>query len=166
MLYCKYPIHPHALTIFLTTLKYRIHSGIRYFCFFYINFIYIYYINAREDYTLPLKPLRPCNYPGCNQLSRDSRCNEHAELQRIQAQKRLAENRPSYHSWYNSPRWRHARLLFLKDNPLCVYCKIEGRLTPAQIVDHIVSHKGDYGLFWSKDNWQSLCKACHDKKID
>lgn len=38
----------------------------------------------------------------------------------------------------------------------------------ATVVDHKIPHKGDYGLFWdSENNWQSLCKRCHDsgKKI-
>jgi 5-methylcytosine-specific restriction endonuclease McrA len=32
----------------------------------------------------------------------------------------------------------------------------------AVIVDHIVPHRGDQGLFWDTSNWQSLCKKCHD----
>lgn len=34
----------------------------------------------------------------------------------------------------------------------------------AEVVDHIVPHKGDLSLFWSRSNWQSLCKRCHDIK--
>jgi 5-methylcytosine-specific restriction endonuclease McrA len=41
-------------------------------------------------------------------------------------------------------------------------CAHHGSLTPASVVDHIVPHKGDQRLFWSHDNWQSLCKSCHD----
>ncbi|MCT9125512.1 HNH endonuclease [Cupriavidus gilardii] len=32
------------------------------------------------------------------------------------------------------------------------------------MVDHIVPHKGDSKLFWSRSNWQALCKPCHDRK--
>ncbi|WP_368028316.1 HNH endonuclease signature motif containing protein [Paenibacillus sp. DCT19] len=32
------------------------------------------------------------------------------------------------------------------------------------MVDHIVPHKGDEGLFWDSTNWQALCKRCHDIK--
>ncbi len=30
------------------------------------------------------------------------------------------------------------------------------------MVDHKIPHKGDQKLFWDRDNWQPLCKACHD----
>lgn len=33
---------------------------------------------------------------------------------------------------------------------------------PAAIVDHIKPHNGDMSLFWDSDNWQPLCKWCHD----
>lgn len=62
---------------------------------------------------------------------------------------------------YNS-RWRKARATYLASNPLCVYCKREGIIRTANVVDHITPHKGDSKLFWDKDNWQSLCKRCHD----
>lgn len=57
-----------------------------------------------------------------------------------------------------------ARLLFLRKHPLCAECLREKRLTPATVVDHIVSHRGDERLFWDEANRQPLCKACHDKK--
>jgi 5-methylcytosine-specific restriction endonuclease McrA len=41
-------------------------------------------------------------------------------------------------------------------------CKKQGRVTAAQVVDHITPHKMDMVLFWDTDNWQSLCKRCHD----
>lgn len=31
-------------------------------------------------------------------------------------------------------------------------------------MDHIVPHKGDMTLFWDRNNWQSLCSACHKRK--
>jgi 5-methylcytosine-specific restriction protein A len=39
-----------------------------------------------------------------------------------------------------------------------------GDTTAANVVDHIKPHKGDQALFWCRDNWQSLCKRCHDYK--
>ena len=63
-------------------------------------------------------------------------------------------------------RWERARADFLASNPLCVYCQKRGRMTLAEVVDHIVPHKGDLELFWKEDNWQALCTECHngDKK--
>ena len=64
---------------------------------------------------------------------------------------------------YNS-RWRKARLIFLKKYPLCATCQKSGEIVPATVVDHIRPHEGDYQLFWDRDNWQSLCRRCHNKK--
>jgi len=63
--------------------------------------------------------------------------------------------------WYDSVRWRKARIWFLNLNPLCAICLKMGRTTPATIVDHKEPHKGDYNKFWDSDNWQSLCASCH-----
>lgn len=62
---------------------------------------------------------------------------------------------------YNS-RWQKARAGFLKAHPLCVLCLKRGRVTPATVVDHITPHRNDMELFWDSDNWQALCKQCHD----
>ena len=61
-------------------------------------------------------------------------------------------------------RWRKARAAFLRRNPLCVECMRKGVLTPATVVDHIIPHRGDKELFWNEENWQPLCKSCHDRK--
>ena len=58
--------------------------------------------------------------------------------------------------------WQRARLRFLQAHPLCVMCTAEGRVTAAQVVDHITKHEGDQTLFWDETNWQSLCKPHHD----
>lgn len=63
---------------------------------------------------------------------------------------------------YDTYRWKKESLAFKEENPLCVYCQRQGRVVPAQVVDHITPHKGDEALFWGQDNWQALCKRCHD----
>jgi 5-methylcytosine-specific restriction protein A len=60
-------------------------------------------------------------------------------------------------------RWQKARKTYLMSHPLCVMCKRDGRVTPATVVDHIRSHKGDQQLFWDTGNWQPLCKPHHDR---
>jgi 5-methylcytosine-specific restriction enzyme A len=52
--------------------------------------------------------------------------------------------------------------LFLVEHPTCVYCERMGKVQAASVVDHIIPHKGDSTLFWDRDNWQQLCKRCHD----
>ena len=61
-------------------------------------------------------------------------------------------------------RWQRERLAFLAAHPLCVECQKRGVYTKATVVDHIIPHRGDRVLFWDRDNWQALCKQCHDKK--
>lgn len=41
---------------------------------------------------------------------------------------------------------------------------MNGRYVRATVVDHIKPHRGDQRLFWDEDNWQALCKECHDRK--
>lgn len=60
--------------------------------------------------------------------------------------------------------WQKARLVHLNDNPLCVYCDREGRVTAANTVDHVIPHRGEMTLFWDRTNWMSLCGTCHSSK--
>lgn len=73
--------------------------------------------------------------------------------------RRYAKNRPDYARWYTKPRWRKLRATMLAQYPKCRQC---GR--PSSEVDHIIAHKGHYGLFYGKDNLQTLCKSCHSRK--
>jgi 5-methylcytosine-specific restriction protein A len=47
---------------------------------------------------------------------------------------------------------------------LCVEHEKAGQYVKATVVDHIKPHQGDMALFWKSDNWQTLCKQCHDTK--
>lgn len=58
-------------------------------------------------------------------------------------------------------KWQKARERYLMKNPLCVYCHRDGRVTAANVVDHIIPHRGDQKLFWRESNWQALCDSCH-----
>ena len=64
-------------------------------------------------------------------------------------------------SLYNY-QWQKVRLKFLNNNPLCVFCDEGGDIVPATVVDHKKPHRGDLVLFWDPNNWQALCKVCHD----
>jgi 5-methylcytosine-specific restriction protein A len=54
--------------------------------------------------------------------------------------------------------------MFLRENPLCAECAKSNLLVEAEVVDHVIPHKGDYDLFWDRCNWAPLCKRCHDRK--
>ena len=65
--------------------------------------------------------------------------------------------------FYQSTQWRKVRSLKLQQNPTCEECERNGRLTPAQMVDHITPiNKG--GAMLDMENLQSLCNACHNRK--
>ncbi|WP_434672174.1 HNH endonuclease [Pseudomonas sp. R1-15] len=59
-------------------------------------------------------------------------------------------------------KWQKAREGWLHAHPLCVYCERLGRVTAGSVVDHIEAHRGDMAVFWDRNNWQTLCKPCHD----
>lgn len=61
-------------------------------------------------------------------------------------------------------KWRQARAIFLRRNPLCASCAKEGKICEATEVDHIIPHRGDMKLFWNKENWQGLCREAHSRK--
>jgi hypothetical protein len=61
-------------------------------------------------------------------------------------------------------RWRHRRQLHLSENPLCVMCLREGRVVPAEVVDHVEpwrdSENPERAFFESPI--QGLCRHHHD----
>ncbi|MCU7917087.1 MAG: HNH endonuclease [Candidatus Thiodiazotropha sp. (ex Epidulcina cf. delphinae)] len=59
-------------------------------------------------------------------------------------------------------RWQKAREAFLAKYPLCAEHARLGQTVVATVVDHVEPHRGCMKLFWDRDNWQSLCKQCHD----
>lgn len=116
---------------------------------------------------MPMKPLRPCKHIGCRELTRDGYCQQHVVIVKqhdLDKRKKYDKQRPSYHGWYSNKRWRVLRMHWLRCNPLCAICQQDDKLTPATVVDHIISHKGNISMFYDTTNLQSLCKRCHDVK--
>lgn len=106
---------------------------------------------------MPTAPKKPCAHPGCAELiSSGSRCPAHERTQRRDEDSRRD---PAVRALYNSTRWRETSRLYRASNPLCVRCG-----TLAEVVDHIVPHRGDYQRFWDAGNWQSMCATCHNLK--
>lgn len=111
---------------------------------------------------MPQAAPRPCTYPGCGLLVRDGsgRCTAHKHVER----KALDARRGTAHERGYTGAWQKARAGFLKSHPLCKTHADKGEVVAALVVDHIVPHKGDRIIFWDHDNWQPLCKPCHDSK--
>jgi 5-methylcytosine-specific restriction protein A len=72
----------------------------------------------------------------------------------------------SSHARGYTHRWEKFAKAYLKEHPFAVdiYNCFDGRLYPAEVVDHIVPHRGDPVLFWSVTNLQGLRKVDHDRK--
>lgn len=70
----------------------------------------------------------------------------------------------NYNKMYQSIRWKKRRKRYLSKNPWCAECLKNKRLTYAEILDHIIPHKGDWDLFINPDNLQGLCAKCHGLK--
>jgi len=109
---------------------------------------------------MPLKPLRPCRYPGCAELAEESYCDKH---RRCSKQEYDSRRGTASQRGYNY-KWQMYSKGFLKRNPSCVECNREGKMKAATVVDHIIPHKGDMKLFWDVKNHQPLCKRHHDSK--
>ncbi|HEM4265086.1 TPA: HNH endonuclease [Streptococcus suis] len=107
---------------------------------------------------MPRRPSTPCKQNGCPKLVPYGHkyCENHKANYQLDTKSTKAKG-------YNA-QWNKARLRYLKVHPLCVQCKVKGRLTKATVVDHIKPHRGDQELFWNQSNWQALCKSCHDRK--
>lgn len=105
---------------------------------------------------------KPCAAPMCGELVSygEVRCPKHKKVQnRLKERDRLTAHQRGYDS-----KWRKAREGFLAKHPLCVRCQANDVIEPATVVDHITPHRGDRSVFWDNQNWQPLCKSCHDRK--
>lgn len=71
-------------------------------------------------------------------------------------------NRPSARQRGYTWRWEKCSRLHRQREPLCRMCQAQGVIRQAELVDHIIPHKGDQALFWDEDNWQSLCHKHHN----
>lgn len=114
---------------------------------------------------MPSEPRRACRM-GCPNDGRT--CPQHGPAARRRQYDgfRGSSSRRGY-----GRRWQAASKLFLSRHPLCGQrpdgrkpvmskCFDSGYVTLAVQVDHVVPHRGDQTLFWSEENWQSLCSSC------
>lgn len=108
---------------------------------------------------MPQKSLHVCCYPGCHELTRDRYCEKHRKTS-YDSRRQSAAKRG-----YGS-KWNKARLAFLAEHPTCECerCKASGQPLPADVVDHIIPHRGNQKLFWDMKNWQAMNHVCHNRK--
>lgn len=119
---------------------------------------------------MPSRPLKPCLVTGCPNLTQGRYCDKHKGKE----QQSKAERHRYYdehmrdqqaREFYHSKEWQRVRqVALMRDNYLCQHCLVKQRITPADIVDHVVPIRVDWSLRLSLDNLQSLCHACHNRK--
>lgn len=73
---------------------------------------------------------------------------------------RPVDTRPTASSRGYDTTWQRLRLAVLADEPLCRRCRAEGRVTGAEVVDHITPIV-DGGDRLDRANLQPLCVPCH-----
>jgi 5-methylcytosine-specific restriction endonuclease McrA len=61
---------------------------------------------------------------------------------------------------YHTKRWERRAALQRKQFPLCAMCLKKNIVTPMDVADHIIPHRGDLNLFYYGE-LQSLCHTHH-----
>lgn len=107
---------------------------------------------------MPHKPLKPCKYPGCPNLTEGSYCEEHKGLVAKEYNRFF---RSSDHNKKYGRAWKRIRDRYAKEHPLCERCLKEGRITPMDEVHHILPVNRGGGN--EESNLMSVCKSCHNK---
>lgn len=81
--------------------------------------------------------------------------------------RKRSDGKQQQYNFYRTRQWAHLRQQVLeRDHYLCQYCKLQGKLTPAKTVDHIVPIEFDSKLKANIDNLAVICGACHRIKTD
>ena len=107
---------------------------------------------------MPRMPKKPCRYPGCPLLVDERYCPEHQSV--MDARYNRFHRDPQTKKRYGY-HWSKIRARHLAEHPLCVMCRKNGQVTPANEVHHIVP-LADGGTH-APDNLMSLCKSCHSR---
>ena len=111
-----------------------------------------------EVILVPMKPKRPCSYPGCPSLTTERLCEAHAkkESKRYEQYGRDPAKKKRY-----GRSWRRIRDQQLAEHPLCEQCEKIGKINPAREVHHIKPlSKGGMN---EPGNLMSLCTSCHSE---
>ena len=104
---------------------------------------------------MPRASLRPCTYPGCNNLGDGPRCPAHPYP--VKRDARISAARRGY-----DQDWRDLRRWFLRHNPICMI-RVKCYGAPASEVDHVTPLTLG-GNRLDKSNLQSACGDCHKWK--
>lgn len=110
--------------------------------------------------TMPARPLRPCNTPGCPGRTEAGRCAACRGTRQDNPRLRAQTPTERGYTW----RWRARRLDYLQEHPVCVLC---GRM--ALIPDHYPSSRKQLVAAGVADpdadeHLRPLCRTCHQQQ--
>lgn len=106
---------------------------------------------------MPLRAPRLCS---CGRIVAPGQRCPHVVLADRERKARFDQNRASARERGYTSKWQREREAFLKVHKTC---RRDGCGKPANIVDHIRPHRGNWKIFWDRSNWQPLCVTCHSK---
>ncbi len=111
---------------------------------------------------MPNAPLKPCNKPGCPNLTRERFCAKHEGLKN-EKKKQHDKQRGSASSRGYDRKWQRVRALKLATDPLCECEACSKRVRVATMVHHIkpVDKYPELRLEWS--NLMSMANECHER---
>ncbi len=108
---------------------------------------------------MPGKSFKACAYLHCPVLTKDTYCDKHSKEVHKEYKKNRNDKREQ--KFYSSKAWINLRNVKRQMNPLCEICMTKDKLTPVDIVHHIVEVKEDWSLRLTLSNLQSVCVSCH-----
>ena len=107
---------------------------------------------------MPTKPKKPCNFPGCPNLTDGEFCEVHKDQERNKYNK--FERSLDINRKYGR-EWKRIRDRYVRTHPLCEECLKEGKYTPVEEVHHIVPvSRGGANV---DSSLMSLCISCLNK---
>jgi len=110
---------------------------------------------------MPLLPSRSCKTIGCAGLAElNGFCSN------CRANGKAKDPRDNARSRGYDERWRVYSRTYLSRHPRCAdpFARHSSIIKQADVVDHIIPHRGNPQLFWDENNHQSLCTNCHNFK--
>lgn len=109
---------------------------------------------------MPSAPGRPCNYPGCSDLTGGLECgHRNRKVAETSAARRLAS---PHEKFYQTAAWRKMRARVLREEPTCPgWRRVCGK--PTTQVDHIVRRTRG-GAELERANLRAYCASCHARK--
>jgi 5-methylcytosine-specific restriction enzyme A len=109
---------------------------------------------------MPTAAKRPCRSSRCRNLTASGYCEAcRSKGAGSEVRKTAAQRGYGY-------RWQKASKAYLAAHPIAVdwFKEHDGRIYAAEVVDHIIPHKGNMNLFWDRNNWQGLTRIDHSRK--